>query len=440
MIRLVFPAVAAAIALFLYWRRPLAYVAFTLWAWFLTPLVRRLVDLRYGWTEPNLVLLTPLLVASVSLLTILRPGKDVKRIPAPFVLCGLAVLYGFFVGMLVSPSAEGVYSLFNWIAPLLFGLHLVMRWSEYPQIRRIVELNFSIGVAVMGAYGIYQFFAAPDWDVYWLQNISLNSIDPSFGQPAPMGMRVWSTLNAPGPFANVMMAGLLLLLLRKMRLKALASVLGYIAFLLSEVRTAWLSWMIGFVLLIRRARASTIAKLAVSLLLLAGCITPIFLNPNVAPIVGNRLSTFSNITNDESFRERRHMYGVVFDVARAEPWGHGLRNQEIVRNLAVDSGILIVALQLGWAGAALYGAGIAIFLSAKRDDGEDDSFARAMRAICIAYLVQLIGGQIFVGVTGAVFWLCLGMATAAGRWHTAERRETLTGTVVPVTLVPSAGG
>ena len=423
MIRLLFPIAATAVALFLYLRRPLGYVGFTLWVWFLTPLARRLVDQQLGWVEPNLLLLAPFFVASVSGLSLILPRKTAPMsTPAPFVLCGLAVLYGFVVGMALDPSAERVYALFNWMAPMLFAMHLCLNWREYPALRRTIELNFAAGVAVMGAYGMYQFFFAPPWDTYWLRNISINSIDPSFGQPTPMGIRVWSTLNAPGPFANVMMAGLLLLFVTSTVWKPPASIAGYVSFLLSSVRTAWLSWAIGLVMLLRRERPATIVKIVASLLLLAACLVPVIENPNIAPVLGDRLKTFQNLHNDESFRERQEMYTVVLGVVRSEPWGHGLKNQEIVHHLVVDSGLLILVLELGWLGALLYAAGILSFLFTRVECGplgtsDEDRFPRAMQAICIAYLAQLVGGQVFVGVTGAIFWMCLGMSCAARSWH-----------------------
>jgi len=48
------------------------------------------------------------------------------------------------------------------------------------------------------------------------------------------------------PFANAMMAGLLLLLMIRSTLKLPAAAAGYVAFLLSMVRTAWLACSSGF--------------------------------------------------------------------------------------------------------------------------------------------------------------------------------------------------
>src|SRR5579862_3551295 len=128
LLRLAIPGAAVFIGVVLYFSRPVRYIEYTLWIWFLAPLVRRLVDWRFGYTEPNMILLAPLLVSAVAGLTLIVPSRRGNgRIPPAFVLCGLAILYGFAVGMIahrdkVSP-AEMVYGLANWLCPLLFGLH-----------------------------------------------------------------------------------------------------------------------------------------------------------------------------------------------------------------------------------------------------------------------------------------------------------------------------
>lgn len=48
-LRLGFPLLSLAVGLFLYLRYPVLYIGFTLWIWFLTPWLRRVVDSRSGW-------------------------------------------------------------------------------------------------------------------------------------------------------------------------------------------------------------------------------------------------------------------------------------------------------------------------------------------------------------------------------------------------------
>jgi hypothetical protein len=419
--RLAIPTLALLVALFLYFRRPPMYVAYTLWVWFLTPLVRRLVDWKFGWQEQSLILLSPHLVASVALLSILIPSrKNSSRIPPAFVLCAAGVLYGFVIGIFVHRSMEVAYGLLNWMAPLLFGAHLAINWKHYERNRDILLKCFVWGAGVMGLYGIYQFFFAPPWDTFWLQNVSSGLIDPSFGQPEPMLIRVWSTLNAPGAFAGVMTTALLLLTVASSSLKIPFAIAGYLAFLLTAVRAAWLGWIVGLVLMLRKARPKLLVRILGSMVLVALCVIPIVENPQLAPMIGDRLKTLTDLKQDGSFRERQDMYRVVTGVILHEPFGHGLRNQEIVHNLAVDSGILTTLLSLGWLGTLLYIGGVAVFIFQSGKAESANPFTNACRAVCFASLAQYVGGNIFVNVGGAVFWICAGGALAGNQWQLAK--------------------
>src|SRR4028119_173132 len=64
-LNIIFPAGSFAVGLFLYLRYPILYVGFTWWVFFLTPFVRRLIDVRIGFAEPRPVLLAPFLAPFV---------------------------------------------------------------------------------------------------------------------------------------------------------------------------------------------------------------------------------------------------------------------------------------------------------------------------------------------------------------------------------------
>ena len=90
LLRVAIPAAAFFVGVVLYFSAPIRYVEYSLWLWFLTPLVRRLVDWRFGYTEPNMVLLAPLLVSSVAGLTSVLPrSRANSRLPPAFILCGV---------------------------------------------------------------------------------------------------------------------------------------------------------------------------------------------------------------------------------------------------------------------------------------------------------------------------------------------------------------
>jgi hypothetical protein len=417
LLRIAIPAAAMLIGLVLYLRHSIIYVQYSLWVWFLAPLVRRIVDLRFGFAEPNLVLLAPLLVSAVAGLTLVIPSRRTNtRIPAVFVFCGTAIVYGFLVGMVFHPMTETVYGLFNWLCPLLFGLHLFLNWRQYEQHRAAISRTFWWGVLILGLYGVYQYFYPPEWDRYWLENMIVAGGGSSFGQLTPFQVRVWSTMNSPGPFANTMMVGLLLLFNVRAPLKAAAGVAGYLSFLLSVVRAAWMSWIVGFALIIAGAKPRALAKISLSVVVILVCVLPFVADPQIAPLIESRFTTFMDLGHDDSFVARLDMYGALLDQSVHSPTGFGLSNEVMWHNTAIDSGIIALLFSLGWLGTLLFAVGILHLLlkSGCRYKCHDVSVL-VVRSIMIALLAQILSGNVFVGVTGAMFWIFAGMHLAVLR-------------------------
>ncbi len=422
MIPIAILAIATLAAVYLYFRRPRAYVAYTLWIWFTIPLLRRLVDWKLGWSEKNLILIAPQLVTAVSVFSLASLFmKRRSRIPVGLLLCMAAVLYGFIVGVIVDPSAEVAYGLLNWGTPLVFGLHLLLHWRDYEQYRSMFRKTFLWTAGLLGAYGIYQYFTAPAWDAYWLENISVGLIDPSFGQPEPMAMRIWSTTNSPGTFGGVMMTALLFLVVSPSLLTIPFAILGYTAFLLSVVRAAWLGWAVGLVLILRKAKPKLMLRVVGSLLVLGIILVPVLANmKEIAPVLAARFSSFADLKNDGSLLERQEMYRVVGNYILHDPWGHGLRTQESIGNLAVDSGLLATVLSLGWVGALLYWMGALLSVLQAARCKAVDPFLLACRAICLCMVAQYVGSNIFNSLSGVLFWACAGLALAGEQWHASE--------------------
>jgi O-antigen ligase/polysaccharide polymerase Wzy-like membrane protein len=419
LLRLAIPAMTTFVGLALYLRYPILYVQYSLWVWFLAPLMRRVVDWRFGWTDPNFILLAPLLVSGVTGVAFLRKdGKAWSDIPPAFVLCGVAILYGFVVGVALYPSAETVYGLLNWVCPLLFGLHLYWNWPQYEQYRSAIGRSFLWGALVLGIYGICQFFLPPAWDRFWLENVLANMTGTSFGLPEPFLVRVWSTMNAPGPFANTIMVALLFLFVVRSPLKLPAAVAGYTSFLLSIVRTAWLSWIVGLLWILKNSKPRVVIRVVLSTLLLVACLLPLLSDPRMANVIRDRVKTFTDLGHDESFGARMEMYRVMTNDAIDNPFGHGLKNLESSHGMAVDSGILTAVFSLGWLGSILFAAGmVSLFLLKEPGSSASDEFLGVAKAIMIAILVQLVGGNVFVSVTGAMFWMMAGMYLAARKYH-----------------------
>lgn len=424
LLRLAIPAGATLVGVALYFRRPIGYLHFTLWTWFLTALVRRLVDWRVGFEDHNLVLLTPMLVTAIAGLTlILRERRLAGSLRlAPFFLCIAGILYGFAVGLIrwrlhdsdgASPG-EIVYGLFEWLGPVLFGLHLYLRWPLYAEHKRAVQKSFLWGVLLLGAYGVYQFVAPPIWDTLWLEHVLSDIPSPgaeSFGRPDAFQIRVWSTMNSPGVFAVILMASLLLLFSVRSRIKPLAAAAGYSAFLLTLVRATWIGWLVGLVFLARTSKGREIPRLLLSLVLLPVLVAPLLLNPKIAAVVSDRLQTFHSTGKDESILDRTDEYRVLLGVLARDPYGEGLSNAETFHGYIMDSGIIHVLYHCGWIGAALYLAGV-VLCTGSMSSGRNstDPSAAVYQAVLAAMAFELLSGNTFVGPFGTIVWTCIALS------------------------------
>ncbi len=78
---ILYVVLAAGTGFALYARSPAAYVSFTLWLWFVTPFVRRVLDMHHGWAPTSPTLLAPLAVALISMATLLGRGRELRGIP-----------------------------------------------------------------------------------------------------------------------------------------------------------------------------------------------------------------------------------------------------------------------------------------------------------------------------------------------------------------------
>jgi hypothetical protein len=423
-LRLVYPATAFLVAIFLYLRHPLLYIGFTWWMWFLTPLAARLVDYRVGWDPTRQMLITPYLVVFVTIATFLRHFIGAYRQGGlPFILGFIGVFYGFLVGLIYNSPIPVARALLDWLSPIIFAFHLFMNWRDYPSYRQHIQRIFIWCVLVIGAYGVYQFVVAPEWDRYWLIESKLFS---SSGNPVPFEMRVWSTLHSVGPFGAVMQAGLLLLLTSSGKLIFPASVVGYLSFLLAQARTNWGGWLLGVIMIMGSVKARIQMRLITIILVMAMCVIPLATIEPIATVVSNRFETFTNLQEDTSFKDRSGSYDRNLGLALSNGFGNGLGNIWKVNEktgqievFVIDSGILDMFFTLGWFGAIPYMGGLIlmIFSVSTYDEVRFDSFMSATRAIGISACTQLIIGSGMLSVAGMILWGFFAMTMAAHKYY-----------------------
>jgi hypothetical protein len=311
----------------------------------------------------------------------------------------------------------------SWLTPILFCFHLFVNWRDYPSYRQNIQRTFLWGVLVMGLYGIVQYVVAPDWDRFWL--IATKSV--SFGTPEPFGIRVCSSVNSPQDFAAIMMAGLLLLFANQGFWRFPSAAAGYLSFLLSLARSAWLSWLAGLLIFITSVNARLQMRLIISIMVAAVFVVPLVNVEPFSTIIHDRVESIVSVKDDFSYQERVRGYNAFVGQAIAEFIGKGMRPRIGSVNSFVigDNGLLLTLLTFGWFGTIPYFVGLVLlfFKLFQNSELRFDSVASVSRAISLGILAQISLTTIFSGGMGMVIWGFLGIALAGQKYYLAQKAD-----------------
>ena len=419
-----FPLGSIGVGVFLYRRYPVFYVGFTWWLWFLGPLVRRLIDYQSGHLTYGPWILTPQLVTLISLATLVRYlPKWFNQSGLPFILCLGSVFYGFAIGLILNPSNAAFLGFLGWADPILFGFHLFVHWREYPSYRQNIQQTFLWGMLLMGVYGIYQYLVAPAWDQFWL----INEANATYGSPKPLGLRVWSTMMIPQKFAAVMSAGLLLLFINKSVVRLPAAAVGYLAFLLSIARTAWLNWIVGLLIFVTSLKGRLQRNVIISILIATIVVAPLTAIEPFSSLIGSRFETFSDPTEDVSYQARVEGLNELIGPALTEYVGQGLGTRLDTTTSSIgayDNGLLLMVFSLGWFGSIPYliGIGLLFIKLLQSPEGRSDTFFSAARAIALGSFVVQIGlNPATIESFGMIIWGFVGISMAGHNYSLHHR-------------------
>jgi len=425
-LRIGFPVLATLAAALLFARSAPAYVSFVMWLWFLSPWLRRMVDFRTEFVATSPLLLAPVLATGIAGWTMLTRTRSLSRPGAiPFICAMAGIAYGTVIGVFHFQLVDIAQALVNWVPPILFGFFLYERRDLYTQFRRVIERTFLYGVLVMGAYGVYQFFLLPEWDSSWMKAM----LTGSFGEALPLHVRVFSTMNAPAPFATYIMAGLLMMFsMERSWLRIPAALLGFFSFLLTTNRASWIGFLVGLIYLAMHLGMRQRIKLIAMALGCGVLLATISMVPAVNDVLFARFQSMLDPKNDVSYQARIDGHKLAFAQIAQEPGGEGMGTMDVNHNVSKrdssigphDSTILEFLFSLGFAGTFIYFGGLA-FAGYRLFGGSRvrDPFTISMIAITLSYFAQAILNSIMIGVLGFVVWLSIAMALAA-REHSAE--------------------
>jgi O-Antigen ligase len=395
------------------WRRgPAAHVQSMLFLFVFTPFVRRLVDVVVGYDSSSLMIVGPLaamLPPLVRLIDLPDSTATTRRL-SPLFLVGGCVAYAAALTMFQGEWMNAARDSLRWLAPLFYAMILI-DVADADEVLDAAADAFAIMLPIIGVYGIVQYVNPPDWDRYWMQYAPITSV----GQPEPFGVRTFSTMNGPASFATFTATGLLLVWFRRRHwvLQMLALPAAF-SLLLSLYRTAWISMLAAmlFCALFKstRGRSAPLFFGIVAATVIAATLTPF------GDVIAERLTTFSEGSQDGSARERLEQYVALWSLADSSVFGVGFTTADVgvAGSMAVDGTIIACWLCMGivvgllclfglvWTAAIAMGA-------AMRDQTAERVL---LGAFGVFFLTQLPLAGIASGEAGYLFWTFMALALA----------------------------
>ncbi len=402
-------------------RYPAHYVHFTMWLWMLSPFIRRVVDWQTEFNNLNPVLLAPLAVSCLSFLTVVRISRHLhENRYYPFGILLLMAIIALLIGIIVSGAFAAGYTFLSWLAPISVAFYILAQPAHAQAFGRAMLGALAFGGLVVGSYGIYQYFVAPEWDTAWMISSTMTSI----GNPVAGEIRVFSTLNAPGPMANYLAASLVVLAANRSVLRWVAALPATATLLLSLVRSGWGGLVVGLFAMLMMGPPRLKARWLLSILLTAVVAVPLLSMLPFADTVVQRFATIANVEDDTSFQVRASFIDAMLNATFVNPIGRGMGATGAGTRLAsasgdlgeygnFDSGVLDIFYTFGWGGFIVIGALVTIVVRAIRH-GRRSIEGSTAASVGIATLSQLLFVNMLILGPGMLILPFLALAIVLG--------------------------
>jgi hypothetical protein len=423
-----YPACSLAVGIYLFQYHPKLYILYAFWLWFLSGLIRRLIDYQSGEYTMGGFYTTPEFVTLISSLTFIRLfPKELKSIGLPFILCIGTVFYGTLIGIINNPLTDFsiVDFVLGFLCPIIFGFHLYSYWQEYPALSRSINKIFIDGVLVMGLYGIYQYVVAPAWDRFFLTLTEL----AARGTPEPFGIRVWSTTSAAHQLVFPLIPGILLSLCPPFNwTQYLALLFGSITLLASVVRTGWLCLLLVVTLYIVSIKPKQQSKILILLAVIFSLILVVILSVSqFNELVIQRFLTFQSLDSDEALNLRTETFSKLFANIVFDPIGKGFGFYlESISNISNGDGTFLpMLLWFGLIGTIIYFLGVFMIIAKiiKTEVPVSDNSLIIIKIICFGLMPMMFSGQYFPELPGLVVWAFLSLGLAAYKYYDHEKKH-----------------
>lgn len=418
-----------------------AIVPYILVVWAVCPEIRRIADWLEGtFHSVSLLSMAPLLASATLVIPVLaRIHKIESSIRKLIAIPVLVLAYGSMIG-LAANGASSLYDLANYLIPmLLIPYFAVFPYDDKDQKRLI--LSFTHTALFVAIYGIVQYLTVPPWDAFWMNHVEMSSI----GHPYPLEIRVFSTLNSPGP-AGMFMATALGPMIVEKRWRGALGWIGVlivaVGLLITLVRSSWVMLLVivAVYTLISSGRQKW-RLLATLGLISAALYWLIPMLPGAQGLV-DRMDTMTAIQDDYSYNERLDFFDQVFPLLFSNPQGMGLGSIGVGTKLSnggdlgefgiFDNGFVGIFLTFGLIGGVLFFWTLwllgKLLLSRRVSALKPSAYRRLAAASLIGSVVCLIFENGYTGMRGFLQWMVVGIGIVTHETMANRRRRAANGT------------
>ncbi|WP_286155120.1 O-antigen ligase family protein [Bacillus sp. FJAT-27264] len=429
--------------------KPRLLLAYTLLIWAIAPELRRISDWSEGvYHSVSMLSLAPLLTGATLAIPVLREIHKIKKPSARIILLfGTALVYGALIG-LAKNGMSSVYDLANYLVPLmLIPYFAVMRFTA-KDIDRLLYDYANIAVLV-SIYGIVQYLVVPPWDAFWMNHAEMISI----GFPVPLEIRVFSTLNSPGPAAAFLVFALVPMILEKRwqgTLRWVGVMLVVVCLLTTLVRAAWLVLLVMLLVYIASSPSKGKWKTLLQLIFVAAALFWIVPKLPGAEGLVARMETLGSVQEDHSYNERLDLWQRMVPMVASNPVGQGIgsvgqgtkigNGGELGEYGNMDNGFIALLLTFGALGGLFFFWALGAVLKqivvrvASRDSLQP--YARLSLAAWMGAIASLMSDNGFPGLKGYLIWMLIGLGLSGkeiiesrkkGAPHAAIERKITSG-------------
>jgi hypothetical protein len=435
----VFPLMAFLLAAYLYRRDLSSFVTLACWLWFVTPLLRRLVDYHVGYGRPAAILLAPPMALCAPAVWLIADWRKVLRPSqtAPMLCFVITCFYATCHGILNMAPRLVFQDLLTWVSPVIFAFTLIHHRDHAEEMFRAFEKAFVYGLLAVSVYGIYQFYVMPEWDANWMSQVDMNSI----GNPKPTEVRVFSSMNAPQIVASFLAVGLIAAFNSRFKIRFVAIPAGLLCLALSLARSGWVAATAGILYLLWKLPQRQRFQLVVAgLVATVAFIFAVQTNDDLQQVLSARFGSLSDVKNDDSANERIEAYTELFGGLLTSPFGLGMGATVAVEENKVtvhhgwnqdlgDSTVAMVVTTMGLAGTlvivwSLVPLGRRMF----REPSVKPVYTHTMQAVFIAMMAEAALDGVISTPTGFLTWGSIGFCLALAIAHDDGRRETASAT------------